>query len=262
MTVDENEALELDGNWVYVENKGYKLYFDDADDNYVYTKYDTETKEFSFNYTLDLGGGYGSSRMKFTAKDKNFASVYDGKGLGVHPPLFTGGGWGSSYATSWRNTNLTCYEDGICVSTCVYKGVTRPGKWTYDETANQYSFEFQPEAYNYIRGVGVWTAPGNSQNQDFGGQDTYRHCYWEGNYKSSKELKEAGNGDDKPGRTELWLKTEGSRDYSISTYQNGRKNEIEYKTTYDESTKTYTLIYEQIDSFYYVDRMVEYTLED
>ena len=265
LTVEENEAWELDGTWTYVENKGYKLYFDDSDDNYVYTKYDSSSKTFSFNYTLNLGAGFGTGKIKFSYKDVNFASKYDGIGLGVHPPIFTGGGWGSSYATSWRVTNLTCYEDGTCLSTCTYKGVTRSGKWTYDEIKNQYSFVFDVENFTGWRNVDVWTGIGNSYNQSFNNEVTYRHCYWVGDYKTPAALKEAGNAEiatDKPGRTELWLQSEGGRDYTTSTYQNGNTNVHDFVTTYDEETKTYTLIYEQIDSFFYVDRMVSYTLED
>lgn len=259
LTVDEMPNVSLGGTWTKVEGKGYKLYFDDAEDYFAYTKYSEDTNDFTFSYSLSLGGGYGSGKFQFACHDKAFAAEYDGVGLGNRPPIMTGGGWGGSTATNWRETKLVCYEDGTCTSTCLYKGVTRDGTWSYDQASNVYSFTFEPEEYTYFKTVGVWENPGNSQGVDFGTAETFRHAYWEGDFKNADELAAATGS---VGRTEVWTKEEGARDYTTATWQNDGADEIEFKTTYDEATKTYTLVYEQIDSFFYVDRMVSYTLED
>ena len=257
LTIDEMPNVSLTGHWVKVDGKGYKLYFDDADKSFSYTKYSTDTNDFTFFYELSLGGGYGKGKFEFSRNDKTFASEYDGEGLGNHPPLMIGGGWGSSAGNAWRETKLTCYEDGTCVSLCSYKGVTRKGTWTYDEANNVYSFEFEPENYTYLRSVGLWERPGLSEGVDFGTSETYRHWYWEGDFKTPEELKNATEG---VGLSEVWVKEEGPRDFTTSVWH-GESEPVEYTTTFDESTQTYTLVYEQYDSFFYTDRMVSYTLD-
>lgn len=257
-TLDEMSNVSLSGTWVKVDSKGYKLYFSDAESSYSYTKYSPDTKDFSLTYTVDLGGGYGSTKFHFTSHNEKFASEYDGVGLGNHPPIMVGGGWGGPGGTTWRETKLTCYEDGTCTSLCTYRSVSRNGTWTFDDATNTYSFSFNPEEYTYQRAVGVCALPGRSEGVDFGTSDTYRHYYWVGDFKNADELQAAGA---EVSRAELWVWDEGPRNYATSTWQADGENEIEFKTTYDEATQTYTLAYEQYDNFFYTDRMVSYTLD-
>ena len=145
LRVVEFPQILIEGHYVFVEGKGYKLYFEDASSAFVYTRFQPEDNTFSFKYTLDAGS-LGSARIAFTCQDEAFAAEYDGEGLGRTPPTFTGtvGGVGSGTVT------LVCGEDGTFTtsSTSKYTG-SRSGTWDYDESADQYLFHFAPDtSYN------------------------------------------------------------------------------------------------------------------
>lgn len=133
LRVAEFPQILIEGYYVYVEGKGYKLYFEDASSAFVYTQFHPEDNTFSFKYTLDAGA-LGSARIAFTYPDEAFAAEYDGEGLGRTPPTFFGDG-----------VNLVCREDGSFASD------KRTGTWEYDEVNDQYLFHFDPDPnYNTI----------------------------------------------------------------------------------------------------------------
>lgn len=145
MTVDELKAVKLSGTWTFVEGKGYKIYFADVNELFVYTAYSTESKDFTFNYTLNLGSGYGSAKMLFTCHDESFASSYDGVGLGRTPPTFSGVGYSGGSATTECYNVLKCLEDGTCIQTSTYERTGdsfRYGTWSYDGKSDAYTFIF------------------------------------------------------------------------------------------------------------------------
>lgn len=144
LRVEEYPQILIEGNYVYVEGKGYKIYFKDATSAYVYSQFDDSTDTFSFNYTLDVGS-LGSARMKFTYTDTSF--VYDGEGLGRTPPTFIGTGSGVGSDT----VQLICNEDGTFTSTPVTNkyGGTRTGTWEYDKNSDRYLLHFDVDTkYN------------------------------------------------------------------------------------------------------------------
>lgn len=246
--VEEIPALELDGTWVYVEGKGYKLYFNDASETYVYTKYDVAAQQFSFKYTLNLSGGLGEAKVELFAKDEAFASVYDGKGLPAHPPTFTGVGWGGGGGTMAVASTLVCNEDGTCISIASETGApNRTGKWTYEEARNVYSFVFDDETYpsNYIK------------SHPDSGKLSWRHSY--GAVFSS----EAGSSDyiDYIVMEDF----EEQPQFIDSTWyygDDGEKVVIPFETTFDEATQTYTLIYEALAKNMFLTRIVTYTVDE
>lgn len=175
LTIDELHQFELGGTYTYVENKGYKLYFDDIDGQFAYSSYDPETKEFSVKYTLDLGEMLGKRRVTFTAKDEDFAEIYDGEGLGVTPPTFEGGGWGGYKAQFViEPAKLTCYEDGTAVftATAVTAVDTKTGTWDYDAETNTYHFWFPPQTFANTSNVEV------QEDGTIGYQTVYSEGVW------------------------------------------------------------------------------------
>lgn len=159
LTLDELSVFELGGRYVYVENKGYKLYFEDVGNQFTYTDYDTETQMFSFRYNLDLGEALGSRRIEFTYSAPDFSSVYDGEGLGPTPPTFEGSGWGG-YLGQFEITPATirCYEDGTATFTATAVTAVDPktGTWDYDSDTNTYHLYFPPQSFansSYIREI-------------------------------------------------------------------------------------------------------------
>lgn len=246
LTVDEIPMLELGGTWVMVENKGYKLYLDDTDGTYVYTRYNPATKEFSAKFNLNLSGGLGRSKVALTYRDEEFAKEYDGKGLPMHPPTFTGYGWAGLWSKTKYDCSLICREDGTCVSITDKTGVpNRNGVYTYDEETNVFSFEFEDEVYqsNYL-----------NSNAYTGFDLAYIHCYGS-----------AMNDDGVTGWVEYYDATKEMPKFNTCTWhydkETGEKVVIDFKTTYDEATKTYSLIYEAFAKGF-VDRLVTYTVED
>lgn len=159
LTIDELSIFELDGTYVYVENKGYKLYFEDVGNQFTYTDYDTATQTFSFRYNLDLGEALGTRRIEFTYSDPDFNSVYDGEGLGPTPPTFEGSGWGG-YLGQFEIAPATirCYEDGTAsfTATAVTAVDPKTGTWEYDADTNTYHLYFPPQSFansSYIREI-------------------------------------------------------------------------------------------------------------
>ena len=138
--VEEIPEVTSGGRWVLVANKGYKIYFDDSNETFVYTKFDAATKELSFNYNVVLGNAYGSAKVNFKYKSDSFAATYDGVGLGPVPPTFTGKADGGAMIV---NVTLSCFEDGTCVSAYSTRS-HRKGTWSYDAETNTYNFEFEP----------------------------------------------------------------------------------------------------------------------
>ena len=107
VTVKQLPVLRLDGHYVFVENKGYRMYFDDGSGSYEYSKYDEQTHTFSFTTTINMGN-YGSPSVEFTYVDEDFD--YDGVGLGNKPPVFNVTGWLGGILQS--DVALICQEDG------------------------------------------------------------------------------------------------------------------------------------------------------
>lgn len=201
LTVDELSQFEMDGTYTYVENKGYKLYFEDVDSQFAYTSYDTETNEFTLKYNLMLGEMLGKRRITFAYSDEAFADLYDGEGLGMTPPTFEGSGWGGYKAQfEIAPAKLTCYEDGTATFTATAVTAVDPktGTWDYDEETNTYHFNFPPQTFSNTSNVEV--------QED--GTIGYQTVYGEGEWKYDK--------------------------YSETT-------ETDFYTTYDEETGTYNL---------------------
>lgn len=201
LTVDQLRQFEMSGKYTYVENKGYKLYFDDVDSQFSYSSYDPSTGEFTLKYTLDLGEMLGKQRITFTAKDAAFADVYDGVGLGMTPPTFEGYGWGGFKAQfDIAPAKLTCYEDGTATFTATAVTAVDPkvGTWDYNEETNTYHFNFPPQTF------------ANSNNVETQEEGTvgYQTVYGSGEWRYDK--------------------------YSETT-------ETDFYTTYDEATGTYHL---------------------
>ncbi len=127
LKVAQLPQIEYTGHWVLVENKGYKIYFDDSDATYVYVRYNPETGIHTFHYPCDFGT-VGTTTLEFTFADSDFS--YDGEGLGLHPPVIKGS------MMRGGETTLTCNEDGTLVAG------SRTGTWEYIESDNQYHFHF------------------------------------------------------------------------------------------------------------------------
>lgn len=136
------------GTWTMVDGKGYKLYFEDG--TFAYTYYDTDARRFTMDYRLDLGTVAGLTKVSFLSyRDLAFNDVYDGEGLGLLPPTFTGNGYFAGGQFHCDGTTLTCNEDGTCTFTqtewpTLY--APRTGTWEYDEAADQYTITLEPEA--------------------------------------------------------------------------------------------------------------------
>lgn len=244
LRIQELPTAELTGTWVFVEQKGYKIYFDDANGSFVYTKYDPASKLFSFNYNLNIGDtNGGSGKVAFTCEDEAFAAEYDGEGLGNVPPTFNG--YTTYIGAMFALGNpvdclLTCYEDGTCVSLSTNEvkfAQARNGTWEFDEDANQYTFTFEPEpfAVNTETGSPYWrfkfaagevTLQEAAENWTFMGGGT-GECYWE--------------------QTTI---TE--------------EPPLTFTTTYDAETNTYYMIYEHGYSGFseFADRYVAWSPDD
>lgn len=146
LRVVEFPQILIEGHYVFVEGKGYKLYFEDASSAFVYTQFHPEDNAFTFKYTLDAGS-LGSARIAFACQDEAFAAEYDGEGLGRTPPTFTGTVAGVGGGT----VTLVCGEDGTFTTAAVDNGFNggRTGTWEYDETDDRYLLHFNLDtSYN------------------------------------------------------------------------------------------------------------------
>lgn len=142
---EEMPMAAINGTWTLVDGKGYKFYFDDGNSTLCYDAYDTEALTHSFVYNVSLGEGYGSAPVSFTMADPDFASFYDGVGLGYAPPVFDGVGYWTPGGTNEAPARLTCKEDGTFGLTSSSAIPSRSGTWAYDEAANVYTFNFDPQ---------------------------------------------------------------------------------------------------------------------
>ena len=242
LKVKEMPALELTGHWVLVENKGYKVYFDDSDNSFAYSRYDVNTKTFTIKYKLNLGGGQGRNKITLNYKDENFANYYDGEGLPPLPPTFTGYGWNG---TNRHDCILSCFEDGTCVSITDKSGVpNRLGTYKYDTATNTYSFEFENEESHY---------PANYIT-NIDGVQYYRYDW----------TVLGGNDPTIASHRENLPLSEGFPQFTNKAFYYNENNEkvwFDFKTTYDETTKTYDLYYEAYSKGLQV-RHVTYTVDD
>ena len=198
--VKELPALEMDATYVFVEGKGYKIYFNDSLKSFVYSAYDASAKTFSFKYALNLGQKLGRKMINFSYKDEAFAAKYDGVGLGPVPPVFTGIGYSGGSGTTETGITITCKEDGTVEAKTASN--VRTGTYTYNAATNVYHFEFDAQEYpsGYIRDY--------DKNPDNGKE--YR--WWDGK-----------------GNSVEWPETEGPRNLTPSI-----------DTVYDEATNTYS----------------------
>ena len=87
LAVKEMPALNLSGRWTFTENKGYKIFLDDANGTFMYSRYNPDSKEFTVTFDYDMGN-FGQPRAVLTYSDEAFAAQYDGVGLGRKPPSF------------------------------------------------------------------------------------------------------------------------------------------------------------------------------
>lgn len=143
LKVAELRQIQLGGTWVKVDHKGYKIYFDDPLETYIYTRFDEATNTLAFDYTFDCGN-QGKAGMEFTYVSEAFGADYDGVGMDRKPPEFKA----RLYASGQRGVSegtLTCREDGT------FKTGSRTGTWDYDAALNQYNFHFEPDlGYNTL----------------------------------------------------------------------------------------------------------------
>ncbi|HBK01838.1 MAG TPA: hypothetical protein DDY77_02245 [Clostridiales bacterium] len=143
LKVKQLPQIEYYGTWVLVPNKGYKIYFEDSRSTYVYCRYDTEKKQFGFNYRCSFGNA-GTKTVAFSYEDKSFE--YDGIGLGLHPPVIG---------------SLTCNEDGTFVVG------SRTGTWEYLPDTNQYYFHFGKDTgYMEAFKLDEWHEENNDRGKD------------------------------------------------------------------------------------------------
>lgn len=142
---EEIPTLLLEGNWEFVENKGYKITLDDGW-NYpvICPSYNTQTSEFSFNFNLSMVD------YTFTYKDEEFADHYDGVGL-EELPTFACTGW--CHDNTLLPATLRLYEDGTCRVQSDFSvpimDMGRKGTWSYNEETNTYVFDFEQDQWEH-----------------------------------------------------------------------------------------------------------------
>lgn len=143
LTVKEMPALNLTGTWTFTEGKGYKIFLDDANGTFAYSRYNPDTKSYSLTFDYDMGN-FGQPRVVLTYLDEDFAAEYDGVGLGRKPPVFSLTGY-TTYQHYGYGT-LLCAEDGTVSASLTNTGAgwyfNRSGTWTYDEAADEYVIVF------------------------------------------------------------------------------------------------------------------------
>lgn len=153
LTVKEMPALNLTGHWTFEENKGYKVFLDDDKGTFAYSRYNPDTQEFTLTFDYDMGN-FGQPRAVLTYPDAEFASVYDGVGLGRKPPIFAVEGY-TTYSHYSYGTVL-CAEDGTVSAKFTNTGAgwyfNRSGNWTYDEVNDQYDIVFNDSTISLTDG--------------------------------------------------------------------------------------------------------------
>lgn len=143
LKIEEIPTLEINGKYEYDSSKGYRFTFTDANDTIKVPKFDEQTKTFSFEYTLVLGDKYGTGDIKLSLVDEDFVQTAEAY---FEPILFYAfdpdvGNYGMTTCEAF----MYLYEDGSlsitasCPLTAAY-GAT--GTWSFDKTANQYTFTY------------------------------------------------------------------------------------------------------------------------
>lgn len=164
LRVEQLPQIQIYGTWVLVENKGYKIYFEDAASTYVYCAYDESAGTHSFHYSCDFGT-VGTTEVTFTYSDPDFE--YDGVGLGAHPPIVAGQGRSSG-------TTLTCNEDGTVVVG------SRTGTWEYLEETDQYHFTFDVDnGYSEAFRLDEWDSTTNTLTSNIDGSFEWQLYDWQ-----------------------------------------------------------------------------------
>lgn len=153
LTVKEMPALNLSGNWTFTENKGYKVFLDDALGTFAYSRYNPETKQFTVMFDYDMGN-FGQPRAVLTYTDEEFAAEYDGVGLGRRPPSFALEGYSSGKHYSYGT--LSCADDGSAYASLTNTGAgwyfNRSGTWTYNEATDEYDIVFTDKTISLTDG--------------------------------------------------------------------------------------------------------------
>lgn len=204
VTVEGVPALELGGTYTYVENAGYKLYFEDSYSSQAFSRYDKESKTFALNYILSLGESTGSRMISFSYKNIAFADVYDGVGVKESAPLFTGICYTGKDSQVTLDSRVVCYENGSCKVFTDFDGCpVRDGTWNYIADEDKYHFVLEDEDENVFGG--------------YLGYDV-AYTYWDG-------------------RVENWnIGDKGD--------ENGRIDYTEFDAVYNRYTDTYSMIVE------------------
>ncbi len=153
LTVKEMPALDLSGNWTFTENKGYKIFLDDANGTFAYSRYNPDSKEFTVTFDYDMGN-FGQPRAVLTYSNEAFAAQYDGVGLGRKPPSFALEGYTTYKHYSYGT--LLCAEDGTVTASLTNTGAgwyfNRSGTWTYNEATDEYDIVFTDKTISLTDG--------------------------------------------------------------------------------------------------------------
>lgn len=177
LTVQEMPALSIDGNWTFTENKGYKIFLNDANGTFAYSRYDTDTQTFSVTFDYDMGN-FGRPRAVLTYKDEAFAEVYDGVGLGLKPPTFSLEGYTTFNHYSYGT--LSFKEDGTVTANLTNTGAgwyfNREGFWEFNEETQEYDFWFTDSTISLTDG-----------NLNIRGEEGAQYVYWSKYTKDSEE---------------------------------------------------------------------------
>lgn len=218
LTVKEMPALNLNGRWSFEEGKGYKIYLDDANGTFAYSRYNPETMVSSIMFDYDMGN-FGQPRVTLTCLDEEFAAQYDGIGLGRKSPVFSLTGY-TTYQHYGYGT-LLCAEDGTVSASLTNTGAgwyfNRSGRWTYDEEADEYIIVFTDSTISLTDG-----------NFDI-------HEDPEGDYISWTRFPV---GAEEPEYGTRLLVSELQETYQLFT------DPYEYRAVYDEATNSYQIAIE------------------
>lgn len=223
LIVSEMRALSVDGTWQYVENKGYKIYLEDANNTYMYSRYNEETKQFTVTFNCSLGN-FGQPRAQLSYTDESFAEVYDGEGLGLKPPTFNLAGYNTynhySYGTLMFNEDNTLSVNVTNTGAGWY--FSRVGFWEYDEDANVYTYWFTDNTISLTDG-----------NMGIRGQEPDTYVNWTKNVYEGK-TDEEGNP-----VIETEFNTHLDYDEFVNDYHLFTGEEYRHTTTFNEEDGTY-----------------------
>ncbi len=168
LAVEEMPALSIGGNWEYVENKGYKIFLNDANGTFAYTRYHTDSKTFTVMFDYDMGN-FGQPKVNLTYKDEDFATKYDGIGLGKKPPSFSLTGY--TTFNHYGYGSLLFKEDGSVAANLTNTGAgwyfNRSGKWEFNEETQEYDYWFTDQTISLTDG-----------NLNIRGEDGAHYVWW------------------------------------------------------------------------------------